>query len=74
MSVGSQGLSQGAAQRVRVREILRRVWAGVVYDGTIHAGNFAYMVLIALIAGVVATTSLRARVPLADRTYRTLFA
>lgn len=27
---------------------MRRVWAGVIHDGTIHAGNFAYMVLIAL--------------------------
>ncbi len=26
----------------------RRVWSGVINDGTIHAGNFAYMVLIAL--------------------------
>lgn len=26
----------------------RRVWTGVINDGTIHAGNFAYMVLIAL--------------------------
>ena len=32
----------------RVLEVLRRIWAGVVNDGTIHAGNFAYMVLIAL--------------------------
>ncbi|MEO0031304.1 MAG: hypothetical protein RIS94_1062 [Pseudomonadota bacterium] len=32
----------------RLFEVLRRIWAGVVNDGTIHAGNFAYMVLIAL--------------------------
>lgn len=36
------------ALRVRSLEVLRRVWTGVIYDGTIHAGNFAYMVLIAL--------------------------
>lgn len=34
--------------RVRSLEVLRRMWVGVIYDGTIHAGNFAYMVLIAL--------------------------
>ncbi len=28
--------------------IARRVWFGVINDGTIHAGNFAYMVLVAL--------------------------
>jgi membrane protein len=32
----------------RVLIITRRVWTGVIHDGTIHAGNFAYMVLIAL--------------------------
>lgn len=47
----SRGLAGGnspRALRVRALEVLRRVWAGVIYDGTIHAGNFAYMVLIAL--------------------------
>lgn len=29
-------------------KIARRVWFGVINDGTIHAGNFAYMVLVAL--------------------------
>lgn len=29
-------------------KVLQRVWTGVIYDGFIHAGNFAYMVLIAL--------------------------
>lgn len=28
--------------------MLHRIWAGVINDGTIHAGNFAYMVLIAV--------------------------
>ena len=28
--------------------MIRRVWTGVINDGFIHAGNFAYMVLIAL--------------------------
>ena len=36
------------AHRLRPIEVMRRVWVGVVHDGTIHAGNFAYMVLIAL--------------------------
>ncbi len=32
----------------RAYELLKRVWTGVINDGFIHAGNFAYMVLIAL--------------------------
>ncbi|MCW1382335.1 YihY/virulence factor BrkB family protein [Novosphingobium sp. KCTC 2891] len=32
----------------RVFEVVKRVWVGVINDGFIHAGNFAYMVLIAL--------------------------
>ncbi len=32
----------------RAFRVIRRVWAGVINDGTIHAGNFAYMVLISL--------------------------
>ena len=42
----------GVYQRVRPQRrsirVLRRVWMGVINDGTIHAGNFAYMVLISL--------------------------
>jgi membrane protein len=34
--------------RRRAVRVVRRVWAGVINDGTIHAGNFAYMVLISL--------------------------
>jgi membrane protein len=34
--------------RAPVFELLKRVWTGVINDGFIHAGNFAYMVLIAL--------------------------
>jgi membrane protein len=34
--------------RRRAIRVMRRVWAGVLNDGTIHAGNFAYMVLISL--------------------------
>ena len=32
----------------RAYELLKRIWTGVINDGFIHAGNFAYMVLIAL--------------------------
>jgi len=32
----------------RAFELVKRVWTGVINDGFIHAGNFAYMVLIAL--------------------------
>ena len=45
---GLMGPQARQALRTRSLEVLRRVWAGVVHDGTIHAGNFAYMVLIAL--------------------------
>ena len=45
---GIAHVSSRRALRVRSLEVLHRVWAGVVHDGTIHAGNFAYMVLIAL--------------------------
>jgi membrane protein len=37
-----------ARSRLRPVRVIRRVWAGVINDGTIHAGNFAYMVLISL--------------------------
>ncbi|MBX9884621.1 MAG: YihY/virulence factor BrkB family protein [Novosphingobium sp.] len=45
---GLAGISARRALRLRSLVVLRRVWTGVVHDGTIHAGNFAYMVLIAL--------------------------
>jgi len=32
----------------KVFEVLRRVWTGVYRDGTIHAGNLAYMSILAL--------------------------
>jgi membrane protein len=32
----------------RSRRVVTRVWTGVINDGFIHAGNFAYMMLIAL--------------------------
>lgn len=34
--------------RARAVRVARRIWAGVIHDGTIHAGNFAYMMLISL--------------------------
>lgn len=45
---GTAGASARRALELRSRDVLRRVWTGVIHDGTIHAGNFAYMVLIAL--------------------------
>ena len=45
---GTAGASTRRALELRSRDVLRRVWTGVIHDGTIHAGNFAYMVLIAL--------------------------
>ncbi|GEO00203.1 hypothetical protein NSE01_20350 [Novosphingobium sediminis] len=45
---GLAGAGARRALQLRSVEVLRRVWTGVIHDGTIHAGNFAYMVLIAL--------------------------
>jgi membrane protein len=44
------GAQPAAARPLQARALqyLKRVWNGVIYDGFIHAGNFAYMVLIAL--------------------------
>lgn len=39
---------RGGTLARRAVRVIRRVWAGVINDGTIHAGNFAYMVLISL--------------------------
>ncbi|EGD60247.1 ribonuclease BN [Novosphingobium nitrogenifigens DSM 19370] len=48
----SSGFFDAQVQRLaatpRTIKVIRRVWAGVINDGTIHAGNFAYMVLISL--------------------------
>jgi membrane protein len=45
---GLAGVGARRALGKRALVVLRRVWTGVIHDGTIHAGNFAYMVLIAL--------------------------
>lgn len=45
---GLGGVGARRALQIRSLDVLRRVWIGVIHDGTIHAGNFAYMVLIAL--------------------------
>jgi membrane protein len=37
-----------ARYRYRALRVVRRIWAGVFNDGTIHAGNFAYMMLVSL--------------------------
>lgn len=34
--------------RRRVLRVVRRIWVGLINDGMIHAGNFAYMMLISL--------------------------
>ena len=38
------GLGKGS----RTRQVLQRVWTGVFNDGSIHAGNLAYMVILSL--------------------------
>jgi membrane protein len=45
---GLAGVGARHALLASTRVVARRVWTGVMHDGTIHAGNFAYMVLIAL--------------------------
>lgn len=45
---GGDGRWLSVRSRRRAVRVLRRVWAGVLNDGTIHAGNFAYMVLISV--------------------------
>lgn len=46
------GLEQAAARHVgpgtRFFTVLKRVWTGAYYDGFIHAGNLAYMAILAL--------------------------
>lgn len=45
---GLAGVGPRRALMASTRVVAKRVWTGVMHDGTIHAGNFAYMVLIAL--------------------------
>jgi membrane protein len=42
----------------RLRSVAARVWVGVYNDGLIHAGNFAYMALIALFPFFIAATAI----------------
>jgi len=43
--------------RRRAIAIVRRVWVGAYYDGFIHAGNLAYMAILALFPFFVTTTA-----------------
>jgi membrane protein len=43
--------------RRRTIAIIRRVWVGAYYDGFIHAGNLAYMAILALFPFFVTTTA-----------------
>jgi membrane protein len=45
---GLRGARQRLGRGSRTHEVAQRVWTGVYNDGFIHAGNLAYMVLIAL--------------------------
>lgn len=42
----------------RAWEVTRRVWTGVFNDGSIHAGNLAYMIVIALFPFFIASAAL----------------
>jgi len=47
-----------ATLRARTVAILRRVWTGVYHDGFIHAGNLAYMSLLALFPFFIVTAAI----------------
>lgn len=42
----------------RAWEVVKRVWTGVFNDGSIHAGNLAYMIVIALFPFFIASAAL----------------
>jgi membrane protein len=42
------GLRRRIGSATRAGAVLRRVWTGAYYDGFIHAGNLAYMAILAL--------------------------
>ncbi|MEO6093635.1 MAG: YihY/virulence factor BrkB family protein [Novosphingobium sp.] len=45
---GRDRLPRRAGLAKRTIEVMRRVWTGAYYDGFIHAGNLAYMAILAL--------------------------
>ena len=52
-----QRIQSAIAGRFRVIAIVRRVWVGAYYDGFIHAGNLAYMAILALFPFFVTMTA-----------------
>jgi len=50
--------AQQAGMRARTFAVIRRVWTGAYYDGFIHAGNLAYMSLLALFPFFIAVTAI----------------
>lgn len=48
----------GIPPLVRAFSVLRRVWTGAYYDGFIHAGNLAYMSLLALFPFFIVITAI----------------
>ncbi len=51
-------LDMFANRRVRLLAVLRRVWIGSYYDGFIHAGNLAYMAILALFPFFIAVAAI----------------
>lgn len=47
-----------AGRGTRVFAVMRRVWTGAYHDGFIHAGNLAYMALLALFPFFIAVTAI----------------
>ena len=56
-AAGQSRIARAAHGRARLFAILRRVWIGAYYDGFIHAGNLAYMALLALFPFFIAMTA-----------------
>lgn len=53
-----QQIENQLGRGTRVFAVLRRVWTGAYYDGFIHAGNLAYMALLALFPFFIAVTAI----------------
>jgi membrane protein len=51
-------LERAIGPRSRLITVLKRVWTGAYYDGSIHAGNLAYMAILALFPFFVTMTAI----------------
>jgi len=51
-------LEEHVGRGSRFFDVIKRVWTGAYYDGFIHAGNLAYMALLALFPFFIAVTAI----------------